>query len=129
MNLKIVSWNVCGLNDSDKCLRIRNLIRLWKADLVYLQETKLGEVDRSLIKSLWGCPHLDWLSLGSNGASEGILLIWDKRVSERWMKLLAISLCSTNSEMYPISLNRFSLESMVLILIEIGKPYGRSWLG
>ena len=83
MNLKIVSWNVRGLNDSDKCLRIRNLIRLWKADLVYLQETKLGEVDRSLIKSLWGCPHLDWLSLGSNGASEGILLIWDKRVLEK----------------------------------------------
>ena len=75
MNLKIVSWNVRGLNDRDKHLRVRNLIQLWKADVVCLQETKLGEVDRSIIKSIWGCPHLDWLSLGSNGASGGILLI------------------------------------------------------
>ena len=36
------------------------------------------------MKTLWGCPHLDWLSLGSNGASGGILLMWDKRVLEKW---------------------------------------------
>jgi exonuclease III len=83
MNLKIVSWNVRGLNDQDKCLRIRNLIHLWKADVVCPQETKLGEIDRSLIKTLWGCPHLDWLSLGSNGALGGILLMWNKRVLEK----------------------------------------------
>ena len=83
MNLKIVSWNVRGLHDGDKRLRIRNLIRLWKADVVCLQETKLGEVNRRIIKSLWGCPHLDWLSMGSNGASGGILLLWDKRVLEK----------------------------------------------
>ena len=83
MNLKIVSWNVRGLNDCDKRLCIRNLIRLWKADVVCLQEMKLGEVDRRLIKSLWECPHLDWLSMGSNGASGGILLLWDKRVLEK----------------------------------------------
>uniref|UniRef100_A0A2N9EFE5 Reverse transcriptase domain-containing protein n=1 Tax=Fagus sylvatica TaxID=28930 RepID=A0A2N9EFE5_FAGSY len=76
------------LNDCDKRLHIRNLIRLWKADVVCLQETKLGEVDRRLIKSLWGCPHLDWLSMGSNGASgekgelygkelAGIISWWD----------------------------------------------------
>ena len=83
MNLKIVSWNVRGLNDCDKRLCIRNLIRLWKVDVVCLQEMKLGEVDRRLIKSLWECPHLDWLSMGSNGASGGILLLWDKRVLEK----------------------------------------------
>uniref|UniRef100_A0A2N9GQX5 HIT domain-containing protein n=1 Tax=Fagus sylvatica TaxID=28930 RepID=A0A2N9GQX5_FAGSY len=72
-----------GLNDQDKCLRIRNLIHLWKADVVCPQETKLGEIDRSLIKTLWGCPHLDWLSLGSNGSLGGILLMWNKRVLEK----------------------------------------------
>ncbi len=83
MNLKIVSWNVRGLNDSDKRLRVRNLIRLWKADLICLQETKMGYFDRKLIKSLWGSPHVDWISLGSNGASGGILLMWDKKVLEK----------------------------------------------
>ena len=41
MNLKIVSWNVRGLNEQDKRLQVRNLIRKWKADIVCLQETKL----------------------------------------------------------------------------------------
>uniref|UniRef100_A0A2N9J6S4 Reverse transcriptase domain-containing protein n=1 Tax=Fagus sylvatica TaxID=28930 RepID=A0A2N9J6S4_FAGSY len=71
------------LNDSDKRLRVRNLIRLWKADLICLQETKMGYFDRKLIKSLWGSPHVDWISLGSNGASGGILLMWDKKVLEK----------------------------------------------
>jgi exonuclease III len=83
MNLKIISWNVRGLNDSDKRLRVRNLLRLWKADLICLQETKLGHFDRKMIRSLWGSPHVDWISLGSNGASGGILLMWDKRVLEK----------------------------------------------
>ena len=34
MNLKIVPWNVRGLNDGSKSLRVRNLIKHWKADLV-----------------------------------------------------------------------------------------------
>jgi hypothetical protein len=37
MNLKIFSWNVRGLNDSDKRVQIRNLINLWKADVICLQ--------------------------------------------------------------------------------------------
>ena len=41
MNLKFVSWNVRGLNEQDKRLQVRNLIRKWKADIVCLQETKL----------------------------------------------------------------------------------------
>ena len=36
MNLRIVSWNVRGLNEQDKRLRVRNLIQKWKADIVCL---------------------------------------------------------------------------------------------
>jgi hypothetical protein len=36
MKYKILSWNVRGLNDRDKHLRISNLIRLWKVDIVCL---------------------------------------------------------------------------------------------
>jgi hypothetical protein len=83
MNLNIVSWNVRGLNDKDKCLRVRNLIRMWKADIICLQETKLAVITRRVIQSLWGNQHVDWISLGSNGAAGGILLMWDKRVVEK----------------------------------------------
>jgi hypothetical protein len=31
---KILSWNVRGLNEGDKRLRVRNLLRQWKADII-----------------------------------------------------------------------------------------------
>lgn len=36
MNLKIISWNARGLNDLNKRLQIKNLIKLWKADVICL---------------------------------------------------------------------------------------------
>jgi exonuclease III len=83
MNLKIVSWNVRGLNDKDKRLCVRNLIRMWKADIICLQETKMADINRRVIQSLWGNQHVDRISLGSNGATGGILLMWDMRVVEK----------------------------------------------
>jgi hypothetical protein len=80
MNLKIVSWNVRGLNDRDKRLQVRHLLKMWNADIVCLQETKLDFIDRGIIRSLWGIQHVDWLYLGSEGASGGILMMWDRRV-------------------------------------------------
>ena len=80
MSLKIISWNVRGLNEQDKKLRVRNLIRKWGPDLVCLQETKMGLINRAVIRSLWGGQHVDWSYLGSCGASGGVLLMWDTRV-------------------------------------------------
>ena len=36
MNLKIISWYVRGLNDWDKKLPVRNLLKLWREDFVEL---------------------------------------------------------------------------------------------
>jgi exonuclease III len=44
MKLSILSWNVRGLNKRDKCLRVSNLLRDWKVDIVCFQETKLQGV-------------------------------------------------------------------------------------
>jgi exonuclease III len=73
MNLKIVSWNVRGLNDKDKCIRLSHLLRIWKADIICLQETKLTDIDHKVIQSLWGSKYVDWTFLGSNGAAGGLL--------------------------------------------------------
>jgi exonuclease III len=83
MNVKIISWNVRGMNELDKRLRIKNLLKGWKADIVCLQETKLGLISSRVVRSLWSCPYVDWVFLGSNGASGGILLMWDRRVVEK----------------------------------------------
>jgi exonuclease III len=68
MNLNIISWNVRGLNEADKRLHIRNLLKLWKADIICLQETKLELVTRHIVRSLWSCHYVDWLFLGSVGS-------------------------------------------------------------
>ena len=83
MNLNLLSWNVRGLNDRVKMSRICNLLYLWKADVVCLQETKLMAVTQGLIRSLWRCRYVDWLSLDSVRAFGGIILMWDKRVVDR----------------------------------------------
>lgn len=82
MKPKILSWNVRGLNDVNKRLRIRSLLRSWKVDIVCFQETKLSHVDRNIIRSLWGCSLVGWSYLASLGASEGVLLMWDRRIVE-----------------------------------------------
>jgi hypothetical protein len=41
MKPKIISWNATGLNDKEKRMGIRELLREWKANIVYLQETKM----------------------------------------------------------------------------------------
>ena len=59
MNLKIISWNVRGLNDRDKRLRVRNLVRKWGLDVICLQKTKMELITRAVIRSLWDGQHVD----------------------------------------------------------------------
>jgi hypothetical protein len=83
MKPKILSWNVRGLNEGKKRLRIRNLLQDWKVDIVCFQETKLFSMSRRLVRSLWRCNYVDWVCIDSCGASGGILILWDKRVVEK----------------------------------------------
>ena len=46
MKLKMISWNVRGLNDPQRRLVVRNLLREWKGDIICLQGTKLAGIDR-----------------------------------------------------------------------------------
>ena len=52
MNLKILSWNVRGLNDRRKRSIVKNLLRDWKCDVICLQETKLTSMDRQMAGNL-----------------------------------------------------------------------------
>jgi hypothetical protein len=81
---------VRGINDGEKRLRIRNLLKGWKADVICLQETKIDQITDRVVRSLWGCLHADWVYRGSDGASRGILLMWDRRVVEKMEEAVGI---------------------------------------
>ena len=115
MNLKILSWNVRGLNEEGKRLKIHNLLRTWRADIVCLQETKLEWVTRGLVRSIWSCPYIDRLYLGSKGASGGILLMWDRRVVEKIEEAVGIFRLLVGSKTLVTNLSGLSQVSMVQI--------------
>ena len=48
--------------------------------MVCLQETKMGLINRAVLRSLWGSQHVDWSYLGTCGASRGVLVMWDTQV-------------------------------------------------
>jgi exonuclease III len=59
MKLKIISWNVQGMDELKQRMKIRRLLREWKADIVCLQETKMEVISREVVRSVWGCIHVD----------------------------------------------------------------------
>ena len=83
MSLRLLSWNVRGLNNPQKREVCKNLLKDWRCDVVCLQETKLASSNSALVRSLWGSPFVDWAVLDAVQTSGGVLLIWDKRVVEK----------------------------------------------
>ncbi|RVW31726.1 LINE-1 retrotransposable element ORF2 protein [Vitis vinifera] len=76
MKIKILAWNVRGLNDREK-RRIFNLVvRAQKVDLVCCLETKVSEMSLKLVKSLGVGRFTDWGAVYAGGASGGILIFW-----------------------------------------------------
>jgi hypothetical protein len=49
-------------------------------DIVCFQETKISWFTPSLVQSLWRYPYVEWCFVAAEGASGGILLMWDCRV-------------------------------------------------
>ena len=60
MKIKILSWNVRGVNDRNKRSSIKALIRSQKVDLVCLQETKMSQMSLGVVRSLGVGRFLDW---------------------------------------------------------------------
>ena len=82
MKVKIMTWNVRGLNDPDRRKIIKNFIRYQRVDLVCLQDTKIQELNAVVARSLGVGRLTDWRALNAEGSAGGILLFWDKRRME-----------------------------------------------
>ena len=79
MKIKILSWNVRGVNDPEKRKVIKNFIRIHRVDMICLQETKVQDMNIDIVRSLGVGRFLNWTALNAEGSAGGILLIWDKR--------------------------------------------------
>jgi len=70
-NVRIISSNVRGLNCPLKRGSVRWVLRRYSCDIGILLESKLEEVDREVVLSLWGRHQVKWISLPSIGHSGG----------------------------------------------------------
>ena len=82
MKIRLLSWNVRGANNCDKRKVIKALIKKNSVDLVCLQETKIQDMSRDLIRSLGVGRVLEWGTVDSRGTAGGIVVFWDNRVLE-----------------------------------------------
>ena len=73
MLIRILSWNVRGINDKDKRKVVKAFLRLQKADLVCLQETKCKLMSDLVVKSLGFGRFVNWGSVHSSGQAGGHL--------------------------------------------------------
>ncbi|GLT95878.1 hypothetical protein SLE2022_135350 [Rubroshorea leprosula] len=78
--MKFVSFNVRGLGGSVKRRELGNLVRVEKPDFLFIEETKLEEVEEGLCKMLWYSDEFGWSMKSSVGASGGLLCVWNRTV-------------------------------------------------
>ena len=83
MRIKILCWNVRGLNDIEKRKLIKGVVRNQKPDLVCLSKTKVKEMSLQMGKSVGVGRFFNWALVDARGAAGGLLLFWDNRVLEK----------------------------------------------
>jgi exonuclease III len=74
----VVSWNVRGLGDSDKCNLVRNVFSDAKPSVICIQETKLATIDLFKAKSFLPTNFATSFVLApAEGTRGGLLTAWD----------------------------------------------------
>lgn len=68
---------------------VRRLFQHWEADIYVLVETKLGGSEVNVFKQLWQNRWMKEFHLDVIGRSDGIVVMWDKRVWRRELVLAA----------------------------------------
>lgn len=77
--MKIIPWNIHGLNSPHKLDVLKNLVRDHRPDIIIIQETKMSKEKVEKIKLF---KYGEFCGGSSDGASGGISIFWNlKRVS------------------------------------------------
>jgi len=80
MKVKLLTWNVRGLNDQNKRIMVKSLMQKWKADVYCFQETKISKEVEAMAKQLWSCRWMKCGYLEAEGSCGGVLMMWDSRI-------------------------------------------------
>ncbi|XP_057730273.1 uncharacterized protein LOC130945580 [Arachis stenosperma] len=72
-----ISWNIRGLRGDGKLKMVKELKRKHRLDMLELVETKRQLVTRFDVLKIWGNGCAEWEYVESDGASGGLLLMWD----------------------------------------------------
>jgi len=74
--MKLVSWNVRGLNSPCKLRMLKNMIKMEKPQMYFLQETKCNSSTLgSILSKAWpGCRSV---TVDASGASGGLAIAWN----------------------------------------------------
>ncbi|GMI85581.1 hypothetical protein HRI_002227400 [Hibiscus trionum] len=72
------SWNIRGLGSFEKKSAVKRLLSLTKPRVLFLQETKMKEIDDKAIRSLVGHrAKFNSIYSAANGSSGGLITLWD----------------------------------------------------
>lgn len=74
--MKIISWNVRGMNSVDTRVVIKDAIKSARGAFLFFQETKMEVIDEKVVKSLCVFSNVNFAFCPSRGLSRGILLVW-----------------------------------------------------
>ncbi|XBH90172.1 hypothetical protein VPH35_081915 [Triticum aestivum] len=75
-NLKILFWNVHGLNCPARRSAVRSMIASVSPSVVCIQESKLADVSPSMVVEACGDAFQDFFILPADGTRGGIILAW-----------------------------------------------------
>ena len=128
MKIKILSWNVRGLNDREKRKLLKLVIRSQKAYLVCLIETKMQEMSLKVVKSLGVGRFLDWGVVDARRASKGILIFWNNIVLDLLELECGGFTISGRFRNVEDGLFGYSLVSMVQSSQGKKRTFGMSWV-
>lgn len=78
MKLKILSGNIRGINSPEERCLLELHFRTWKADFLFLQQTKLQHFPQQFISHLGSGRIVAFAALETEGTRGGIVIIWDK---------------------------------------------------
>lgn len=78
--LSVLSWNVQGMGDPDKCVLVRNSVLSMDPCLACLQETKLSHLN-GIKRPAFLPPRLsDFATKDADGSHGGVVTAWDPRL-------------------------------------------------
>ena len=74
--MKLISWNLRGLNSSGKYRMIKNMIQEGRPQIIFLQETKCNSTTLgSILTKAWSGCHS--VAVDASGTSKGLAIAWD----------------------------------------------------